>query len=168
MPDVSVTSIRETWPISCEDITPRSWLLQTHSSIPPGSPLLRPKPRSWSLCRLLPAPAVGGPSRRYLVNPSQVPGPLSRRFPRSALDCFFLRVIGLPHECIRVGCPATTHEHDFSWREFSRLQVFLYVQASEFARLPGRSHRCAYCRRAAEALTSGQNVLRCLRTHRIY
>src|SRR6266567_7141115 len=50
---------------------------------------------------------------------------------------------------------------------FSRLQTFLYVQASEFARLPGRSYRCAACRRAAETFTSGQNVLRCLCTHRI-
>jgi hypothetical protein len=48
-----------------------------------------------------------------------------------------------------------------------RLQTFLYVQASEFARLPGRSYRCEYLRRAAEAFTSGLIVLRCLRTHRI-
>lgn len=32
---------------------------------------------------------------------------------------------------------------------------------------PGRPYRCAYCRRAAGAFTSGQNVLRYLRTHRI-
>jgi hypothetical protein len=38
-----------------------------------------------------------------------------------------------------------------------------FVQASEFARLPDRSHRCN-CR-AAETFTSRQNVLRCLRTH---
>src|SRR6266849_3203063 len=44
---------------------------------------------------------------------------------------------------------------------------FLYVQASEFARLPGRSYRCSKFRRAAETFTSGQNVLRCLCTHRI-
>ena len=60
LPDLGVTLIRETWTASCEDITPRSWLLQTHSSIPFGSPLLRPKPRSRSLCRLRPAPAAGG------------------------------------------------------------------------------------------------------------
>jgi hypothetical protein len=67
-----------------------------------------------------------------------------------------------------VGFPLLTREHDFSRTGFSRLQIFLYVQASEFARLPDRSHRCAYSHRAAEALTSGQNVLRCLRTHRTY
>src|SRR5499427_3170861 len=41
LPDVGVTSIRETCPASSEDITPRSSLLQTHSSIPCGSPRLR-------------------------------------------------------------------------------------------------------------------------------
>jgi hypothetical protein len=41
LPDVGVTSIRETCPASSEDITPRSSLLQTHASIPCGSPLLR-------------------------------------------------------------------------------------------------------------------------------
>src|SRR6266581_7128415 len=56
--------------------------------------------------------------------------------------------------------PASLREYDFSRGVFSRLQTFLYVQASEFARLPGRSYRCATCRRAAETFTSGQNVLR--------
>ena len=93
-------------------------------------------------------------------------GPLPRRSQRSAYTCFFLRVIGLPPE--RSGSASR-----FSPRirllagVFSRLQTFLYVQASEFARLPGRSYRCTKCRRAAETFTSGQNVLRCLCTHRI-
>src|SRR6266404_3094261 len=42
LPDVGVTSIRETCPASSEVITPRSSLLRTHASIPCGSPLLRP------------------------------------------------------------------------------------------------------------------------------
>jgi hypothetical protein len=42
LPDVGVTSIRETCTVSSEDITPRSSLLRTHASIPCGSPLLRP------------------------------------------------------------------------------------------------------------------------------
>jgi hypothetical protein len=45
-------------------------------------------------------------------------------------------------------------------------ETFLYVQASEFVRFPDRSYRCAYCRRAAETITSGQSVLRHLRAHR--
>ena len=39
LPDVGITSIRETWTASCEDITPRSSLLQTHSSIPLALPV---------------------------------------------------------------------------------------------------------------------------------
>jgi hypothetical protein len=46
------------------------------------------------------------------------------------------------------------------------LQIFLYVQASNFARLPDRSYRWAYCPRAAETFTSELNMLRCLRMHR--
>jgi hypothetical protein len=60
LPDIGVTFIRETLIASCGDITPRSWLLRTHASIPSGSPLLQPKLRSRSLCRLLPVPAAGG------------------------------------------------------------------------------------------------------------
>jgi hypothetical protein len=41
LPDLGVTSVRETCTVSSEDITPRSSLLQTHSPIPSGSPLLR-------------------------------------------------------------------------------------------------------------------------------
>jgi len=41
LPDVGVTSIRETCTASSEDITPRSSLLRTHASIPCRSPLLR-------------------------------------------------------------------------------------------------------------------------------
>src|SRR5215471_17006502 len=60
LPDIGVTFIREACIASCEDITPRSWLLRTHAPIPLGSPLLQPRPRARSLCRLLPAPAAGG------------------------------------------------------------------------------------------------------------
>jgi hypothetical protein len=41
LPDVGVTFIRESCTASCEGITPRSSLIQTHSPIPLGSPLLR-------------------------------------------------------------------------------------------------------------------------------
>jgi hypothetical protein len=66
-----------------------------------------------------------------------------------------------------VGFPLLSREHDFSRTPISRLQLFLYVQASEFACLPGRSYRCKFPCRAAEAFTSEQNVRRYLRTHRI-
>ena len=62
---------------------------------------------------------------------------------RSAFTCFFLHGIGLPQQRKWVGLPASTREYDFSRKRFSRLQTFLYVQASEFARLPDRSYRRA-------------------------
>src|ERR1035437_8071795 len=66
---------------------------------------------------------------------------LTTAVPRSAFTCFFLRVIGLPQRGLG-RLPASIREYDFSRELFSRLQTFLYVQASEFARLPGRSYRC--------------------------
>jgi hypothetical protein len=166
LPDVSVTSIRETCPVSSEDITPRSSLLQTHSSIPRGSPLLRP----FGLVRgvfagcyqpLLPA----GSSRRYSANLSSDAWSHAPAVPQTAYACYFVCVIGLPLG--RRGLASRFYpRNNFPAGVISRLQTFLYVQASEFARLPGCSYRCAYSQRAAEAFRSGQNVLRCLRTHR--
>jgi len=166
LPDVGVTSIRETCTASSEDITPRSSLLQTHSSIPRGSPLLRPS----GLVRgvfagcyqpLLPA----GSSRRYSANLSSDAWSHVPAVPQTACTCFFVCVIGLPLG--RRGLASRFYpRNNFSAGVISRLQTFLYVQASEFARLPDCSYRCAYGHRAAEAFRSGQNVLRCLRTHR--
>ncbi len=85
--------------------------------------------------------------------------------PQTACACFFVCVIGLPLG--RRGLASRFYpRNNFSAEVISRLQTFLYVQASEFARLPGCSYRCAYGHRAAEAFRSGQNVLRCLRTRR--
>jgi hypothetical protein len=67
-----------------------------------------------------------------------------------------------------VGFPLLSRERDFSRTPISWLQLFLYVQASEFACLPGRSYRCKFPCRAAEAFTSEPNVHRCLCTHRVY
>src|SRR6266581_4727573 len=53
-----------------------------------------------------------------------------------------------------VGFPLRSANTTSRGGVFSRLQTFLYVQASEFARLPGRSYRCTTCRRAAETFTS--------------
>ena len=43
-----------------------------------------------------------------------------------------------------VGFPLLSREHDFSRTPISGLQLFLYVQASEFAGLPGRSYRSRF------------------------
>src|SRR5262249_47654906 len=57
----------------------------------------------------------------------------------------------------------------FPWWGFHPLehQLASLQQASEFACLPGRSHRYRFPCRAAEAFTSEPNVHRCLCTHRI-
>jgi hypothetical protein len=100
-------------------------------------------PRSWSLCRLLPAPAATGilPTLSLRILP-QMPGPVPRQVPQSAFTCFFLCVIGLPRVGIGSASCFVPRTRLFA-ACFSRLQTFLYVQASEFARLPDRSHRCA-------------------------
>jgi hypothetical protein len=66
-----------------------------------------------------------------------------------------------------VGFPLLSRERDFPRGSISWLQLFFYIQASEFACLPGRSYRCKFPRRAAEAFTSELNVHRYLCTHRI-
>jgi hypothetical protein len=81
LPDVGVTSISETCPVSSEDITPRSSLLQTHASIPVWvSSTSAFWPRSRSFCRLLPAPAATGilPTLSLRIFP-RMPGPMPRR-----------------------------------------------------------------------------------------
>ena len=96
----------------------------------------------------------------------QMPEPIPRRW-LSAFAWFFLNLhrpsprngwVGFPL------CSANTIFHG----EFSRFQLFRYVQASEFACLPDRSYRCSYRCRAAETFTSEQNMRRYLRMHRIY
>ena len=126
----------------CEDVTPRSSLLRTHSPIPFGSSCLR----LLASCQKSSQVATSPCCQRDLpdvisANPSSDAWSLATAVPRSAFTCFFLRVIGLPHE-VMGRLPATVREYDFSRVAFSTLQTFLDVQASAFARPPGRSHRC--------------------------
>src|SRR5258707_15856223 len=82
---------------------------------PTRSPLLRPKPRSRSLCRLLPAPAAGGtfPTLFLRILPG-VPGPLSRRSRGLDLPLFFFTSSGFPPSPSRYAFPVfsapTRHE----------------------------------------------------------
>ena len=117
-------------------------------------------------CRSLRAPA----GNRFFPTLSpqffpQMPGPQPRRSHRvhlpvsSSASSAFLRPLSS-------RLPASSANTIFRG-EVSRLSSDIsYVQASEFARLPDRSHRCKLCR-AAETSTSGQNVLRFLCKHRI-
>src|SRR6516162_10441763 len=123
-------------------------------------------PRSWSLRRLLPAPAATGilPTLSLQICP-RMPGPLPRRSHRVHLPVSSSVSSAFPWAA-EDRLPASTRETTFPRKSFRGLQTFHYVQASEFARLPGCPYRCAYSHMAAEAFRSGQNVLRCLRTHR--
>lgn len=122
-------------------------------------------PGSRSLCRLLPAPAA------------------TRIFPTLFCDSF-LRCLspypGGPTECICLVLPQCLRPsplvegsasrffrlNDFLAGQISRLQLFRNVQASEFARLPDRPHRCGFPQ-GGRGFTSELNVRRYLGTHRI-
>jgi hypothetical protein len=125
------------------------------------------QPRLRSPCRLLPAPAAPRifPTLSLRICPV-MPEPIPRRVPLSAFAWFFPSVFGLPKKVIGSASRFVPRTRFFVGL-FSRLQLFRYVQASQFARLPDRSHRYELLRRAAEAFSSEQNVRRHLRTHRI-
>jgi len=112
-------------------------------------------PRARSLSRLLPAPAAHGIfptiSLRIL---SRMLGPIPRRVPQSAYTCFFLCVLGLPHQETGSASRLVLRTRLFA-EGLSRLQTFHYVQASEFARLPDRSYRYAYRTGQPRLLRSG-------------
>ena len=117
---------------------------------------------------MLPAPAATSifPTLFLRIYPV-MPEPIPRRVPLSAFAWFFPSVFGLPNKVIGSAFPRFVPRTRFFVGLFSRLQLFRYVQASQFARLPDRSHRCELPHRAAEAFTSEQNVRRHLRTYRI-
>jgi len=145
-----------------------SFIARTDSCADPAtSPLLRPKPRSRSLCRLLSAPAASGTfSTLFCESFLRCLSP----YPGGSTECSCLVLPQChrpsPRWC-RVGFPLVSANAIFPRGKFSRLQLFRYVQASKLACLPDRSYRCKFPRRAAEAFTSEQNVRRYLRTHRI-
>jgi hypothetical protein len=134
---------------------------------PVTSPRLQPWPRWRSLRRLPSAPAAHGTFstlfyKSFLGCLSPYPGGFAE------CTCLVLPQRHRPSPNEKwVGFPLLSREHDFSRTPISGLQLFLYVPASEFAGLPGRSYRCKFPCRAAKAFTSEQNVRRYLRTHRI-
>jgi len=105
-------------------------------------------------------------SRRYLRNSFFRCLALNPDGPTEC-TCLFLPRCHRPSlDPSQVGFPFRPRTRFFRG-EVSRLSSDIsYVQASEFACLPDRSHRCRF-RRAAETSTSRRNVLRCLCTHRI-
>ena len=154
--------------ISSEGVTPPSSLLRAHVPLPLGSLLLRHLASFEESLQVVRSPccprelpdvisenlSLDAGSRTPAVHRvlSPVSSTVSSAFPKQ-------RMGRLP-----AFCPAN---YDFSQVRVSRMQIFLNVPASKFARPPDRSYRCAYCRRAAGAFTSGPIVLCYLRTHRI-
>ena len=109
----------------------------------------------------------GGPSRRYLrmsflgclaPYPGVSPGALARFFPEDS---------GLPPSLTGSAFPLHLRAATSARHFFSGLQTFLYVQASKFARHPGRSDRYDHRRMAAVAFTSEHRIVRYLPIRRI-
>src|ERR1022692_1071903 len=144
LPDVGVTFVRETYPASCGDITPRSSLLRAHVPIPCGSPLLRFFTSFEESLQVATSPCCHRDLLDVILRVFPwLPGPLPRRSHRVHAPVNFPDVIGLPLG--RLGrLPAFGPRCNFSWERFSRLQTFRYVQATKFVRLPGCSHRYGY------------------------
>ena len=141
---------------------------QTH----PALPSFGLWPRARSLGRLLRAPAASGffPTLSLKILPEML-DPVPRRSHRLRLPVSSSASAAFPSDALGRASrfvPRTRLSRTrLSAEGFSRLPIFLYVQASHLARSPDRSYRCAYRHRAARAFTSGPIVLRYLRTHRI-
>jgi len=166
LPDVGVTSIRETYPASSEDITPRSSLLRSQASIPCGSPLLRLLASFVESVQVASSPCC---HRDYpdVISANLSPDAWSPTptVPPSAFTCFFLGVIGLPKTLFRSAS---------RWYPRTRFFRGLVLEVADISLCSGL-RVCSpprsllplrMFRRAAEAFTSGLIVRRCLCTHR--
>ena len=168
MPDVHRGFIGETCSASWEGVTPPSSLLRAHAPIP--VPLSPPSALA-SFEESLPvatSPGCEGDLPDVIsANLSLDARPPTTAGPQSAFACFFLWCHRPSPDTNSVGFPLLSAKTISRRGQFSRLQAFLYVRASKFARPPDRSHRCSISGRAAGAFTSEQNMRRCLRMHRI-
>ena len=117
---------------------------------------------------MLPAPAATRtfPTLFLRICPL-MPEPVPRRVPLSAFAWFFLNVFGLPKK-ENWSASRLFPRTRFSAGLLSRLQLFRYVQASQFACLPDRSYRCKLNSQGSRGFCMSEpNVRRYLRTHRI-
>ena len=145
-----------------------SFIAPTDSCASPPSPHLLGSRLVWRVfagCRQ--SLLDGGPSRLYLCKSflgclAPYPGVSS-----GASTRFFPDDFGLPHAMTRSAISQHSHAATSAWRYISRLQAFLYVQASKFACHPGRSDRYVHCRMAAVAFTSEPRRVRFLPLRRI-
>lgn len=167
MPGNSVTRVRVASSTTSKGITPSSSLIRAHA------PNQLPPPDSCGFVypHFFPAVLAGccepPAGNRFFPTLSpqffpQMPGPQPRRSHRVHLPVSSSVSSAFPRP-LSSRLLVSSAQTRFSAVRFR----ISYVQASEFACLPDRSHRCHF-RRAAETSTSGQNVLRCLCTHRIW
>ena len=166
LPDVGVAFVRETYPASCGDITPRSSLVRAHVPIPCGSPLLRFFTSFEESLQVATSPCCHRDLLDVILRVFPwLPGPLPRRSHRVHAPVNFPDVIGLPLG--RLGrLPALVHDATSRGSNFEAADIPL-CSSHQVCSPPRLLPPLRLCRRAAEAFTSGQNVLRCLRTHRI-
>ena len=118
LPDVGVTFVRETYPASCGDITPRSSLLRAHVPIPCGSPLLRFFPSFEESLQVATSPCCQRDLLDVILRVFPwLLGPLPRRSHRVHAPVNFPDVIGLPQG--RLGrLPALVHDATFRGNDF--------------------------------------------------
>ena len=143
LPDVGITVIRE----------PCHRLFRGHYSpfLAPTDSFANPRWLSFpSVFRLVEGVFAGcyQPRLRTRIFPTLflricpvLPEPVPRRVPWSAFAWFFLHVFGLPKK-ENWSASRLFPRTRFSAGLLSRLQLFRYVQASQFACLPDRSYRC--------------------------
>jgi hypothetical protein len=118
LPDVGVTFVRETYPVSCGDITLRSSLLRAHVPIPCGSPLLRFFTSFEESLQVATSPCCHRDLLDVILRVFPwLPGPLPRRSHRVHAPVNFPDVIGLPLG--RLGrLPALVHDATFRGNDF--------------------------------------------------
>jgi len=166
LPDVGVTFVRETYPASCGDITPRSSLLRAHVPIPCGSPLLRFFASFEESLQVATSPCCHRDLLDVILRVFPwLPGPL----PRRVIGCMSLLTSPMSSAFPKegwVGFPLLSTNATFRGSDFEAADIPL-CSSPQVCSPPRSLPPLQPSRRAAETFTSGQNVLRCLRTHRI-
>ena len=123
-------------------------------------------PRSWSLRRLLPAPAATGilPTLSLRILP-QMPEPIPRRFAECV--CLVLPQHSSAFPIIRLGrLPASFREHDFSRVGFRGCSHFIMFRPPSLLASQIVPTAASFPAGQPRLFTSEQNVRRYLRTHR--
>ena len=123
LPDVGVAFVRETYPASCGDITPRSSLVRAHVPIPCGSPLLRFFTSFEESLQVATSPCCHRDLLDVILRVFPwLPGPLPRRSHRVHAPVNFPDVIGLPLG--RLGrLPALVHDATSRGSDFEAADI---------------------------------------------